>query len=40
MLVGYILIISMGHFYVGLLICGLVFGIYKEVNSIKRREDK
>lgn len=40
MLLGYIFIISLGHFYVGLLICALVFGIYKEINSIKRREDK
>lgn len=29
MLFGYIFIISMGHFYVGLLILGLLFGIYK-----------
>ena len=40
MLFGYIFIISMGHFYVGLLILALIFGIYKEITNIKRREDK
>ena len=40
MLVGFILVFSMGHFYAGALVLLLIFGIFREVVQIKRRYEK
>lgn len=37
MLVGFVIVFSMGHFYAGLLVLLLVFGMFREVIKIKRR---
>jgi phosphatidate cytidylyltransferase len=40
MISGFFLIITMGHVYCALLVLGLAFFMYKEIISLKRREDK
>lgn len=40
MLVGFITVFSMGHFYAGLLVLALIFGMFREVVTIKRRYEK
>lgn len=40
MLVGFITILSMGHFYAGLLSLSIVIGMFNEVSKIKRHYEK
>lgn len=40
MLSGFFLIIVMGHVYCAILVLNLAFFMYKEIISLKRREDK
>lgn len=40
MLVGFVVVLSMGHFYVSLLVLYLIFSMFREVSAIKRRYEK
>ena len=40
MISGFLLIITMGHVYCGLLVLSLAFFMYKEIIALKRREEK
>jgi phosphatidate cytidylyltransferase len=40
MLVGFVLVLSLGHFYVSLLVLFLIFKMYQEVSAIKRYYEK
>jgi CDP-diglyceride synthetase len=40
MLSGFIMIVTMGHVYCAILVLALIFFMYKEIISLKRKEEK